>query len=356
MNEDALKAQWINEQLLIASKVIILPDPKPIFTTTTIDCNDKDRFVEIDITDPSLTTSSSDDATNDSIRINHKYYYGGVDVSFPEDKEEVMRQHDNEHSKAVAVYVIIEYPSMNIIYKDYEYFHLTIPYISSFLAFREIEPIVSLIQKQITIHPKLTPSIIFVDGNGILHPRHAGFACFVGVRTGIPTIGIGKTLFCEDGITKEFVSNTISNSISSAVRYYQTVATDCKNSTNEAIHNSSILLFDRYIDQPTKDKYNTDTENSQHSNDHHNKNVSTNVENRTQFIQELSNTTNCIGVAIPLRGNQSNDILAYALVGHGGFNISRSSSCEKQGQETNYNKFVRVSSRNMYYALFNTYS
>jgi hypothetical protein len=39
--------------------------------------------------------------------------------------------------------------------------------------------------------------------NGILHPRRAALACFLGVRTGIPTIGIRKTLFCEVGSSEE---------------------------------------------------------------------------------------------------------------------------------------------------------
>ena len=48
-----------------------------------------------------------------------------------------------------------------------------------------------LIEKQVKEKPQFTPRAILVDGNGIFHPRKAGIACFVGVRTGIPTIGIG---------------------------------------------------------------------------------------------------------------------------------------------------------------------
>lgn len=41
--------------------------------------------------------------------------------------------------------------------------------------------------------PDLTPQILMVDGMGVLHPRGLGLASHLGVLTGIPTIGVGKT-------------------------------------------------------------------------------------------------------------------------------------------------------------------
>ncbi|MGE3313871.1 MAG: endonuclease V, partial [Planctomycetaceae bacterium] len=38
--------------------------------------------------------------------------------------------------------------------------------------------------------------LLFVDGNGILHPRRSGIATAVGVMAGVPTIGVGKKLLC----------------------------------------------------------------------------------------------------------------------------------------------------------------
>lgn len=66
------------------------------------------------------------------------------------------------------------------------------PYISGFLAFREI-PIVlkcfELLQKEGAM-----PDIIIFDGQGIAHPRKAGLASHAGVILDLPTIGVAKKL------------------------------------------------------------------------------------------------------------------------------------------------------------------
>jgi len=42
--------------------------------------------------------------------------------------------------------------------------------------------------------PSVTPGVLMVDGNGLLHPRCCGTACHVGVATGLPTLGVAKNL------------------------------------------------------------------------------------------------------------------------------------------------------------------
>ncbi len=45
------------------------------------------------------------------------------------------------------------------------------PYIAGYLAFREFRPLITLIENVKQSHPDIFPQVIFVDGNGILHPR-----------------------------------------------------------------------------------------------------------------------------------------------------------------------------------------
>ena len=62
------------------------------------------------------------------------------------------------------------------------------PYIPTYLAFRE-EPLISMLLREVD-----EEIILFVDGNGILHPRYAGVATHVGVKNDVPTVGVAKSL------------------------------------------------------------------------------------------------------------------------------------------------------------------
>jgi len=117
-------------------------------------------------------------------------YVGGVDISFVKDSE----------VDACACLVILKWPSCEVVYERNELIKLTLPYIPSFLAFREVPFLVKLIDEVRNTNLEILPQLIFVDGNGVLHPRGFGLASHLGVLTGIPTIGIGKTYFFVDGI------------------------------------------------------------------------------------------------------------------------------------------------------------
>ena len=106
----------------------------------------------------------------------------GVDVSYINEKE------------AVAAYVLVELNSGKRLWSTTVRHPSPFPYSSSYLAFREMPAHLKLIEK-VRHAGKLAP-VILVDGTGILHPRHAGIACHLGVLADVPTIGITKKLLC----------------------------------------------------------------------------------------------------------------------------------------------------------------
>ena len=67
------------------------------------------------------------------------------------------------------------------------------PYVSGYLAFRESPPLVKAFAAV-----GRRPDLIFVDGQGISHPRGIGSASHLGVLLDQPTIGIAKTVLCGE--------------------------------------------------------------------------------------------------------------------------------------------------------------
>lgn len=63
------------------------------------------------------------------------------------------------------------------------------PYIPGLLSFRELPAVLEALAQL----PE-QPGLVFVDGQGIAHPRGLGIAAHLGVITGLPTIGVAKTI------------------------------------------------------------------------------------------------------------------------------------------------------------------
>ncbi|GAM23868.1 hypothetical protein SAMD00019534_070430 [Acytostelium subglobosum LB1] len=140
------------------------------------------------------TTQSTTETTTTTQQQRPLRYVAGVDISFVKDNVE----------DACASIVILELPGLKVIHEEMMFVKLDLPYIPGFLAFRECPSLIHLIEKVRTERPEIFPQVILVDGNGLLHPRAFGLACQLGVLTDLPTIGIGKTFFCVDGmLTKQ---------------------------------------------------------------------------------------------------------------------------------------------------------
>ena len=107
--------------------------------------------------------------------------------------------------RAVACYAVVETATGQLVWSHTVCQRVRFPYITGYLAFREIPVLLTLLD-EVRNHRSIA-DVVFVDGNGRLHPRRAGIACQLGVWAGIRTVGVGKKLLCGrvnlDHVTKE---------------------------------------------------------------------------------------------------------------------------------------------------------
>lgn len=63
------------------------------------------------------------------------------------------------------------------------------PYVPGLLSFREIPAVLDALALLQTL-----PDVLLCDGQGIAHPRRLGIAAHLGVLTGLPSLGVAKSL------------------------------------------------------------------------------------------------------------------------------------------------------------------
>lgn len=85
--------------------------------------------------------------------------------------------------------VILSTDDLSIIEKVVVAEESKFPYIPGLLSFRETPPLIQAFSKI-----KHEPDIIFVDGQGIAHPRFFGIASHIGVIYDKPSIGVAKSI------------------------------------------------------------------------------------------------------------------------------------------------------------------
>ena len=109
---------------------------------------------------------------------------GGLDVSYP------------TPDRGVAAYALVELDTGRLVWSTTVGRRIVFPYISSYLAFRELPILVDLVD-EVRRLGKLA-DVVLVDGSGILHQRRAGVASHLGVVASLPTIGVTKKLLCGE--------------------------------------------------------------------------------------------------------------------------------------------------------------
>lgn len=107
-------------------------------------------------------------------------FIAGMDISAPK-----------ADGVARAAVVILEYPELRVAEIKVVSGRLSFPYIPGLLSFREAPLTLSVCERL-----NLSPDLLIVDGQGILHPRRFGLASHLGLLLDTPTIGCAKSLLC----------------------------------------------------------------------------------------------------------------------------------------------------------------
>ncbi|KFU82726.1 Endonuclease V [Amycolatopsis lurida] len=103
----------------------------------------------------------------------------GLDVAYDEDSGLI-----------AAAAVTLETGGFRVVEKRTVVSRISFPYEPGLFAFRELPPLLDALRALDHV-----PDLLICDGHGLAHPRRFGLACHVGVVTGLPSVGVGKTRF-----------------------------------------------------------------------------------------------------------------------------------------------------------------
>lgn len=101
----------------------------------------------------------------------------GLDVAYAEDGE-----------RLAAAVTVLDTHTLTVVDSAVATGRPAFGYVPGLFAFREVPALLDALRQLTTV-----PDVLVCDGHGLAHPRRFGLACHLGVLTGRPAIGVGKT-------------------------------------------------------------------------------------------------------------------------------------------------------------------
>ncbi|WP_309139148.1 endonuclease V [Nocardia cyriacigeorgica] len=98
----------------------------------------------------------------------------------------------HDDGTVAAAIVVVDASTLGTVESTVAYGTTAFPYIPGLLSFREMPTTITAIEQL-----DITPDLLVCDAQGLAHPRRFGFACHVGIVTGLPTIGVAKSAWGE---------------------------------------------------------------------------------------------------------------------------------------------------------------
>lgn len=108
----------------------------------------------------------------------------GTDISYLREKR-----------LALGAAVLMTYPGLELLEVGTSCVEVDFPYVPGLLSFRELPALLPALEEL-----GEAPDLLFVDGQGIAHPRGCGLASHLGVITGLPTIGCAKSRLLGEAV------------------------------------------------------------------------------------------------------------------------------------------------------------
>jgi deoxyribonuclease V len=96
--------------------------------------------------------------------------------------------YDDSGGRLAAAVVVLDGRTLAVVDQAVSVGRPAFGYVPGLFAFRELPALLDALDRL-----RVQPELLICDGHGLAHPRRFGLACHLGVLTGLPTIGVGKT-------------------------------------------------------------------------------------------------------------------------------------------------------------------